>query len=94
MKVGLFSIHDSVAGVFLSPFVARAEVDAVRQIAASKADPNIVSTPVGTNPKDFILYELGSLDDESGQISTVFPARRVMSVADIWASSAPSTVSP
>lgn len=89
MRSMLYSIHDTVAGVFMSPFVARSRVDAMRQIAASKASPDIAATPVGANPKDFVLYELGSLDDESGEISPVFPARRIAAVSDIWASSAP-----
>ncbi|AXH74216.1 MAG: nonstructural protein [Microviridae sp.] len=89
MRVLLFSILDTVAGVFMSPFVARSEVDAIRQIAASKSDPNIASTPVGTNPRDFVLYELGFLDDETGQIFPVFPPRRVSPVADIWGGDAP-----
>lgn len=94
MRSMLYSIHDTVAGVFMSPFVARSRVDAMRQIAASKASPDVASTPVASKPHDFALYELGSYDDESGVITPAVPAVRLASVGDIWADSQPSTVSP
>lgn len=94
MKVGLFSIYDSVAAVFLTPFTARSRVEACRQILASKVSPDIVNTPLGSNPRDFVLYDLGTYDDETGSIASKFPAERVHAVSDIWADSAPSTVSP
>lgn len=94
MKSHLFSILDTVAGVFMSPFIARSRVDAVRQILASKSSPDIASTPVGSKPYDFVLYELGSFDDEMGVISPRNMPDRVDSVGSIWAESAPSTVSP
>lgn len=94
MKSQLFSILDSVAGVFMSPFVARSRVDAVRQVLASKSSPDIASTPVGAKPHEFVLYEVGSFDDEAGVISSLPLPSRVDTVGNIWADSAPSTVSP
>lgn len=88
MKMGLFSIHDAVAGVFMSPFVARSRVDAVRQILASKDSPEVKATPVGSKPYDFSLYEIASFDDESGVVAPLSVPDRVDSVGNIWAAPA------
>lgn len=85
MKVRLYTIYDAVAGVFMSPFVSRSEIDAVRQIVASKNDPAIASTPIMSKPHEFSLYEIGVLDDESGYITTISPPRHVASIGDLWA---------
>ena len=93
MIVHLFSIHDATAGIFMSPFVARSSIDALRQIRASRDDPTMKTTPVGQNPSDFALYEVGSFDDEQAAIYACSPAR-IASVADIWAEKPSGTVSP
>lgn len=94
MKMKLFSIFDSVAGVFMSPFVARSDVDAKRQVIASRDDPNIKATPVGSKPFDFALFELGQFDDEDGVISPNPRPTRVASIGELWAEPTASTVSP
>lgn len=73
MRLRLYSIRDRLAGVFLTPFPARADVEAVRQITASFADPQFRQTPVFQNPKDFDLMFVGEFDDESGEISPASP---------------------
>lgn len=94
MKSHLFCILDSVAGVFMAPFVARSRVDAIRQISGSKASPDIANTPIAAKPHEFVLYEIGTFDDESGVISPHQMPDRVDSVGSIWAVSSPSTVAP
>ena len=73
MKVALFSVFDKKTFVYLAPFVARSQVDAIRQIKASFKDPAMCETPVGQNPEDFDIMLVGSFDDESGDIAPVKP---------------------
>lgn len=68
MKLRLFSIYDFKSGVYLVPFPARSEVDAVRQITSSFDDNSIMQTPAGKKPEEFGLYSIGCFDDESGEI--------------------------
>lgn len=83
MKFNLYSLHDRTGAVYLAPFVARSDIDAARNIRASKADPQLQSTPVGQNPSDFFLARVGSFDDDTGIISGVSPVH-LQSVAVIW----------
>lgn len=68
MKVKLFSIFDVKSGVYLAPFPARGDVDAVRNVKDGLRNPQMRDTPIGQNPEDFELYELAIFDDESGEI--------------------------
>ena len=69
MNLNLYSIYDRKMNVYLTPFPARGDVDAKRQVSASFADAGIKSTPAGQNPEDFDLVKLGTFDDETGVIA-------------------------
>lgn len=69
MKLKLFSIYDVKSGVYLAPFPARGDVDAVRNVKDGLRNPQMRETPIGQNPKDFELHELAMFDDESGEIT-------------------------
>lgn len=69
MKLKMYSIYDRALGVYLTPFPARGDVDALRQVKASFKDPSMADTPVMKNPSDFSLVCVGEFDDESGVIS-------------------------
>ncbi len=73
MKLNLYSIYDRKMNVYLTPFPARGDVDATRQITASFADPNMAATPAGQHPQDFDLVKIGDFDDESGAIMSSHP---------------------
>lgn len=68
MKFSLYAIYDLKAGVYLSPFPARSEVEVIRNLLASRDDPQMAATPVCQHPEDFALFEVGSFDDESGHL--------------------------
>ena len=74
MMLRLFSIYDRKMCVYLTPFPARGEVDATRQISASFSNPQMRETPVVSHPEDFDLVHVGLFDDESGEIERVKPA--------------------
>lgn len=73
MKLNLYSIYDRKMNIYLTPFPARGDVDAKRQVSASFSDQGIASTPAGQHPEDFDLVKIGDFDDESGAISSAHP---------------------
>lgn len=68
MRLRLFSIHDRLLGVYLAPFVARAEVEAIRNVKSTMSDPQMVNQPLVTNAQDYALVCLGFFDDVTGAI--------------------------
>jgi len=91
MKLRLFAIYDRKMNIYLTPFPARGEVDAIRNIQGSFASNEIKQTPIGTNPADFDLIEVGYFDDETGEIGKSMPiiVGNIKTIVDI---STPSTV--
>jgi len=73
MKLNLYSIFDRKMNVYLTPFPARNDVEAVRNVSSGMADASMKQTPVGTHPEDFDLVKIGHFDDESGDISKEIP---------------------
>lgn len=69
MRLNFYSIHDTRAGVYIAPFVARSDVEAVRQLRNSLADPQMANSPMVLTPSDFFLTRVGSFDDESGAVA-------------------------
>lgn len=66
MKIRLYSIKDRLLGAFLSPFAARADVEAVRQLRATMQDPQMAKSGLVTTPTDYDLYYVGTFEDETG----------------------------
>lgn len=62
-----YSIHDTVAEMFLPPFFARNDGQASRMMIGSLGDSF-------THRADFNLYRLGSFDDDSGQLTSETPS--------------------
>lgn len=94
MKMRLFSIRDRMMGVYLSPFPARADVEAVRQVTAAFSDPNMRQTPIVSSPRDYDLCELGEFDDETGLLRSLDNPKILKNLGDLAPVSAPGTVSP
>lgn len=68
MKVCLFSVYDSKAGVFSQPFV-QANVDVAKRAFRSAA-----VTPghhISDFPDDMSLIEIGVFDDATGVVSPI-----------------------
>lgn len=83
MRLSLYSIHDTLMGVYLVPFAARSDVDARRQIKASLADPQMAQSAIALSPSDYSLCLLARFEDESGEISPVVPPHVLGSVSDV-----------
>lgn len=73
MKIRLYSIHDRLLKAFLSPFAARADVEAVRQLRATMQDPQMAKTGLVTTPQDYDLYYVATFDDETGVMQSDRP---------------------
>lgn len=68
MKFQLFSVYDAKGEVFLSPFVARSEVEMRRMLTESFRDRNFVETPAGRYPQEFVVYRVGTFEDDFGKL--------------------------
>jgi len=60
-----YTIYDSKAGYYTRPFTARTKGEALRMFQQAAND---VQTQVGQYPEDFILFEIGTWDDITGNI--------------------------
>jgi len=94
MKLRLFSIKDRLMNVYLTPFPARADVEALRQVAASFSDPSMKQTPVAQSPQDYDLVFLGEFDDETGVLVSAPAPVLLKNLRDIAAPEAASVQLP
>lgn len=62
----IITIQDTKAQAFLPPFYAKTTAEAIRTFGSSCSDPKSM---FNQHPKDFILIEIGTFDDETGLIT-------------------------
>lgn len=62
----VFSIHDSKADAFMSPWVVQTQGLAIRQFTLIAMDAN---SQIGKFPKEFSLHWLGEYNDATGQFT-------------------------
>lgn len=65
MKYNLYTVRDMKADAYLRVFQARTDGEAIRMFTESVNDP---SSMFNTNPEDFILFNCGIFDDNTGEI--------------------------
>lgn len=65
-----FALLDIKVGVFTTPFFMIHEGSAIRACIDLGQD---MSTVVGRHPADYILCELGTFDDQAGQLTPITP---------------------
>lgn len=80
MKIEMFSIHDSKAAAFVSPWFSPNEATAQRQFAAAANDP---ATDLYKFGEDYTLFHLGSFDQESGKFE-LLPTPRALGLAILY----------
>ncbi len=66
MTLGIYSIYDVKAETFMTPYSAPTAAHASRSFGDLVGDPETV---IGKHPSDFTLFELGSMDLDSGVIT-------------------------
>lgn len=61
----IYSIYDSKAGIFNTPFYQNSHGEAERSFSQLTRDPK---STVSQYPEDFDLYHLGTYDDSTGKM--------------------------
>lgn len=69
MRLRFYSVFDRLMGIYIAPFVARADVEACRQLKASLEDPQMAKSAIVQSPRDYTLYYVGTFNDETGEVS-------------------------
>lgn len=75
-----FCVYDSVAKVFVNPFYQATNGEAIRGFGDAVNDPKMGD--LNKHPKDFILYEVGTFDDNSGELTSIVPPNRIAAASD------------
>lgn len=76
----LFTIYDSAAKAFNSPFAMRHVNEAIRGFQTALTDPQ---SNISQYPEDYALYECGEFDNNSGEFLT--PDRPVIVISALEA---------
>lgn len=61
----IFTLLDSKAEMYLPPFVANTKAAAIREMQNVMRNPQ---TPMSMNKEDFSLWDLGTYNDNTGEI--------------------------
>lgn len=64
MNMKIFAIFDKKANAYLRPFTLPSAAHAVREVSEVMQRPG----PFSDYPEDFTLFEIGSFDEESGEV--------------------------
>ena len=67
MKLFVFTVFDTVSGVYDRPFCARSEGEARRSFADIASD---AEHPIGKHPEHFQLFSVGIWDDNVGEFTS------------------------
>jgi len=70
MKLRCFSLFDTKSSFFNTPFFFMYEGQAIRACMDLGSDTN---TTIGRYPADYVLFDLGSFDDQSGELVQSMP---------------------
>lgn len=72
MNSGLYSVRDSATGVYQNIFQSPTNEAAMRDFGDLARDE---TTSVNKHPDDYILYRVGSWDDDTGTITREEPIK-------------------
>jgi len=61
----IYTVYDTKAEQYGNPVFCRTDAEARRQFATVAEDP---TNEIGKHPEDFILYRIGTWDNENGNI--------------------------
>lgn len=74
MMLNAYSLFDTKGLIFNTPFFQHNDAVAKRMLSDLVTDTN---TSVGRHPSDYILYAVGTYDDQTGELSIISPRRHV-----------------
>lgn len=70
----MFCVFDTQSKVFATPFYQATVGEAVRAFGDAVNDPQMGS--LHKHPEDFLLFEVGTFDDNSGLLEATIPPNR------------------
>jgi len=79
MTTKIFSIYDGKAKIFQTPFFRITTGMALRDFEDLVNDPKTI---VNKHPSDFVLYEIGSYDDNTGETVSKSPINLVATASE------------
>ncbi len=74
MIYGVYSIFDTAAGVFTAPTIDISDASAVRAFWQAVANSGSV---MNFKPEDFVLYQVGTFNVETGVLDAMVPPSRL-----------------
>lgn len=74
MKMKIYAIYDSVSVAYMQPFFCINEQVAMRHFRNLANDSQ---SNIARNPQDFVLYQIGTFDDQSAEIIADTPAKHL-----------------
>lgn len=75
MKTNIYSIFDTVAGIFNAPFTQINNATAIRAFTNSVHD--------SPNKDDYVLYKLAQLDDNNGDIEKLPNPEKILTGLEV-----------
>lgn len=83
MKLGVFAVYDRAAEAFMQPFYAQTIGSAIRSFTdAVNGDGGIAK-----HPEDYMLSQLGEFDDNSGELTSILPPKKLVTALEVKESS-------
>jgi hypothetical protein len=75
MMLRCYTVFDRKSLVYAPPFFSPTDGSAARALQDAVADTN---TPIGSHPNDYVLYYIGTYDDQKGRLEPVDPLVHVI----------------
>jgi len=75
MMLNAYSVYDNKALQYHPPFFASTDGAATRMFSDLANDDQ---TTVGRHPGDYVLYCIGTYDDQKGGLTPIVPLRHIM----------------
>ena len=69
MKLGLYSIYDTIAEVFNKPYTAHNDADAKRAFEQS------FKSGEKANKDDYVMYKVATWNDATGDVEPILPEK-------------------
>ncbi|WNK14438.1 MAG: nonstructural protein [Microvirus sp.] len=70
--MNIYAVHDHQVDAYSQPFYSPTDGSALRAFADHVNDP---SSPANKHPEDYSLHQLGTWDDNAGEITGTKPRR-------------------
>lgn len=91
MKMFAYSVFDRKTLAYGQPFFSHQDGAAVRILTDAAHDQN---TMIGKHPEDFVLFKIGSYDDQLGQLSPIAPIEHVVDAISLFKTQLAEVPSP